>query len=376
MNQPPRRTLRQVLCPRRTYDNFWDELCTRIRDGTVIPIVSSSVHADYVLAPLIARLQSHDAPNAPSVAFQATPGRLTVDEELADAWAASLGYPLIEHPTLAQVAQYNRVKSSDNEQAHRRYLTFLKKTVLDLVEQADPERADLVQEQRQQMNEHRYSDMVASLDLPDGTADDDPLRLLARLNLPIYLTTSYDDFLERAIQSEGRPQVSTQVCGCSRGNPAYRVDRDFEPCREQPVVYHLLGVEDDPASLVLSEDDYLDFLVRVTRPVDPESPEIPLYLHQRLAESTLLLLGYRLQDWDFRATFFGLIKAKEAPRRRFSVAIQLSPREQRNATDPDEAEAYLTDYFKLVNFHVEWSDSAQFMRTLWQHWNQWRGGSL
>jgi hypothetical protein len=43
----------------------------------------------------------------------------------------------------------------------------------------------------------------------------------------------------------------------------------FEPTIQSPVVFHLHGYADDPSTMVLSEDDYLDFLVELAR--DPES---------------------------------------------------------------------------------------------------------
>jgi hypothetical protein len=382
MNSPRRRTLRKVLKPRQSKDTFWNDLCNRIKDGKVIPIISSNVADDYLLSPLIKRLQPSD-PNEPIAEnLPTTPYDLNVREELADLWAEHLGYPLSDNITLAQVAQYNRVKSNDDEHAKRDYLTFLKEILIDIVEKADAGRADIIREQRRMINESSFSDMVWALGLSDESPDDDPLRLLARLNLPIYLTTSYDNLLERAIRVEGRANVCTQICG-SIGNlrPEHHLNDDFQPSPEHPVVYHLHGLEDYPASLVLSEDDYLDFLVRITKPVDPGKPEIPLYLREKLTDSTLLLLGYRLQDWDFRTTFFGLIGTKEVmrqplPYRPFSIAIQLSPRNQTNATNPEEAERYLTDYFKLANFHVVWNDSIQFMRILWKEWNCWRQGDV
>jgi hypothetical protein len=363
-----RRTLSGVLRPTPQHDTFWEELCTRIKSGTVIPIVSNAVHVDRIFAALLGKLGDSGDP-ADDAPVQ------TIDELLAESWAAEIGYPLFDSHTLARVAQYQRLKSGDDEQARRTYLSFLKRALLELAERADPANAATVSALRTQQHERRFSDLAAELDLPGDTSpDDDPLRILARLNLPIYVTTSPYDFLERAIRAEGRTPT-TQICGSVRQlQPEHQIDRDFEPSPQTPVVYHLHGLEEYPGALVLSEDDYLDFLVRVTQPIDSQRPVIPLYLTEKLAECTLLLLGYRLQDWDFRATFRGLIRAKETPRRPFSVAIQLSPREQRDAANPTEAERYLTEYFRLANFRVEWSDSGTYLRDLWQRWNRWRRG--
>jgi hypothetical protein len=52
---------------------------------------------------------------------------------------------------------------------------------------------------------------------------------------------------------------------------------------------------------VLTEDDYLDFLVKVSW----DNTVIPPRIAEALTDSSLLLLGYHLQDWDFRVMFRG-----------------------------------------------------------------------
>ena len=39
----------------------------------------------------------------------------------------------------------------------------------------------------------------------------------------------------------------------------------YKPTVQRPLVYHLLGLLELPSSLVLTEDDYFDFLTGVTR---------------------------------------------------------------------------------------------------------------
>ncbi len=389
MTTPVRRTLGRtlgaVLSPSITVpkkDAFWDDLCIRIKQGTVIPIISNTLYGDSLFTPLFDKLLGSSALDTPDpianvVDAPQPSAKLTVDEQLAEFWAGEIGYPLRDLHSLARVAQYNLVKSADMEQAKRSYLDFLKEVLLKLVETTDPSSVALVQNLRSRMGECSFSDLVSELDLPsDANPDANMLRLLARLNLPVYVTTSYYDFLERAIAAEGR-KAKTQICGdLSNLQPAHRLDRDFIPTQETPVVYHLHGLESYPSSLVLSEDDYMKFLVRITQPVDPEKPVIPLYLNEKLAESTLLLLGYRLSEWDFRATFRGLITAKDAPRRFYSLAIQLSPQAQGDVENPEEAQNYLTDYFKAANFRVIWDTNEGFVQRLWDEWNRWRRGGL
>lgn len=352
---------------------FWDDLSRRIKAGQVIPILSNSVRNDRIFD------MDYDydlRPSPPEVDSDAV--KLNVEEELAEEWAQEIGYPLSDKHRLARVAVYNRVKCLDDEQAKTKYLRFLKEYLLDIAE-GDEEVADLVGDLREQAEVLSFSDIASQLDYPwFENESDDPLRLLAQLPLPIYMTTSYYDFMERALEAEGRP-ARTQICFLrgepQRTAPEHRPDPDLKPTSERPVVYHLHGFEPYPDSLVLSEDDYLDFLVRVSEEKrDTHAGLVPLHLWGALAESSLILLGYRLHDWDFRVIFRGIIKAKHVSLRKFGLAIQLDPIEQREITNCEEARQYLTTYFAPEKFVVEWGTTDSFVKKLCQKWDEWRRG--
>jgi hypothetical protein len=341
----------------------------------VVPILSNNLYNELIFAPLVTQLNEAVAGASTDVSTDTTDRdaiRPTVNEHLAQAWADDIGYPLSDRMVLARVAQYNRINSRDEEQAKRRFLNFVKASVVQVVSGVEPARLAAIPQLQAQMREWSVGTLTHQLGLLTPERPESPpnaLRLLARLNLPLYITTSYYDFLERAITAEGRKDVRSQI------PDADPLTADRRPTQEQPVVFHLHGHEAAPTSVVLSEDDYLAFLARVTQPTNEQRPFLPPYLRERLAECTLLLLGYRLQDWDFLTLFHGLIKAKEAPLRPFSVAIQLSPRQQHSAAAPDRAEQYLKTYFEAARIQVMWSDSHQFVRALWDKWNADRAGA-
>jgi hypothetical protein len=349
--------------------SFWNDINRRIRDGKIIPIIGNSVRND--------RIFSLDGDETVSGDNGIEEVPLTTDEQLAEVWADSIGFPLQDRYELARVAQFNRVKSDDTEQAKTKYLTFLKLALLNIAA-IDDETAEITEELQSQITELGFSDIVNELDLPSFTSeDDDPLRVLARLPLPIYVTTSFYDFLERAIEAEGR-EPRCQICFWS-GEPSnvlaeHRPDPAYIPSVQNPLVYHLHGMEGYPRSMVLSEDDYLDFLVAVAQDTDVRKPVIPLYLREALAESSLLLLGYRLWDWDFRVLFRGIINLQDSNLRMYGLVIQLDPEEQSGIVNGMEAKNYLREYFEPSKFKVEWGDSEEFISKLWQEWKKWRQG--
>src|SRR5262249_39822794 len=95
---------------------------------------------------------------------------------------------------------------------------------------------------------------------------DHPLLLLANLDLPIYLTTSYYTVLEAALTRTGK-RSRTEFCRWHQRLESLPsgYEGDFQPTRQEPLVYHLYGLDTYPESLVLTEDDSLEFLVAISR---------------------------------------------------------------------------------------------------------------
>ena len=142
---------------------------------------------------------------------------------------------------------------------------------------------------------------------------------------------------------------------------------------DMPIVYHLYGLEKYPATLVLSEDDYMDFLVKVSA---NGGGLVPLELRQALAESSMILLGYRLRSWEFRVLFRGIIRLIDQKKFGTSnLAIQLNPPTEwkPDSTEMEdylkEAKEYLQKHFR-PNFTVEWESAVGFARKLLAKWRE------
>jgi hypothetical protein len=149
-------------------------------------------------------------------------------------------------------------------------------------------------------------------------------------------------------------------------------DHNFAPNVQQPLVFHLYGLEKYPATLVLSEADYLDFLLRIKQDTDNQNPIIPLYLTGKLSTSSLILAGYRLQDWDFRVLYRIV---RDSPLRPFSLLAQVDPEQMSGITDSQEVRKFLEEYFRET-FKIQWSNPNRFVSQLWEEWNKWRQGQL
>ncbi len=187
---------------------------------------------------LLGRIQDREC--TPFLGAGACAGTLPLGAQIAREWTAKYGFPMKEHAgDLARVAQYLALGDA----------RFPKREIRAL--------------------------LLAAGD-PDFDAEDEPHAVLAELELPLYLTTNYDDFMTKALKRLGK-SPSREICNwrerISNGQrPAlFETAEGFDPIPEAPLVYHLHGHLDELDSLVLTEDDYLDFLVSISRRAEKAS---------------------------------------------------------------------------------------------------------
>ena len=210
---------------------------------------------------------------------------------------------------------------------------------------------------------------------PVSTEPDEPHAVLAKLPLPVYLTTNYDDFLVRALR-EWKKEPRREIC---HWNSALRDEASvfddeprFEPSPANPLVFHLHGHFGVRESLVLTEDDYLDFLVAVAR----DDSLLPPRVRRSLTGSSLLFLGYGIADWNFRVLFQSLVVYLEKSLQRGHVSVQLVPGGDGQITDDQKRkiQRYLNRYYEHLQIQVYWKTCRQFVAELSERWEAYAGG--
>ncbi|MDP8909324.1 MAG: SIR2 family protein [Chloroflexota bacterium] len=141
----------------------------------------------------------------------------------------------------------------------------------------------------------RLVDAIAGA-VNEGRTPSPMLRALARLDFPLIITTNYDSLLERALQDAGKqPRVSVY-------KPETEPTTDFrDPRPNSPVIYKLHGDIAHRNSLVVTDEDYIQFVLRMSDK-DPYDP-IPLSLKFFLTGWTTLFVGYSLLDYNLRLLF-------------------------------------------------------------------------
>lgn len=174
---------------------------------------------------------------------------------------------------------------------------------------------------------------------------------LASVPVPLLIVvTNYDSLLERAFRAAGRPfdlvvhpadrrDYANAVMWWPHGaaEPLFRepnqLDRDID-LATTTVIYKMHGTvaRENPRfdSFVITEEDYVDFLARMTT-----HTAVPSLFMAHFRDNSFLFLGYSLRDWNLRVVLKNLARDPrlrrddreadaEAPK---SWAIQKAPSE-------------------------------------------------
>ena len=255
---------------------------------------------------------------------------------LAADWAKKFGYPFPDTGNFARVMQYV--------------------TTMRYAGDADTVKQRLAQE------------YFANPPLPDFSGLHQVHRVLAECSLPLYVTTNYDDYMFRMLDQmpSRRPRRDISpwyVADPREAHPPSPLGprNQYEPSADEPLVFHLHGHHSVPRSLVLTEDDNIDYLVREagdTRAKGALPHVVPDYVRGRLRTTPLLFLGYSLQDWTFHVLFRRLLYG--APRKRNHVSVQIDPSRPGSGQESQYVEKYLAGQ----NIWIFWESTEVFMSKL------------
>lgn len=269
----------------------------------------------------------------PFIGSGACYGVLPTGRELAIEWAKKEKYPFPDNENLVKVAQYVAVDVGSFNTKRRIVSEFKGRT-------------------------------------PDFTRSGEPHMTLARLRLPVYITTNYDDFMLKALEAaqplppdakDYKPQ--RDHCRWYEPPKKEKATLPATPSWLQPVVYHLHGILDVPNSMVVVEDDYLDFLVATSERLDLL---IPSEVREALSGTSLLFIGYSLEDLDFKVIMRRLSTWMQRAEGANHIAVQIKPKavgepptEEENARIERQCR-YIARHYGLQKVKVFWGTADEF----------------
>jgi hypothetical protein len=180
---------------------------------------------------------------------------------------------------------------------------------------------------------------------------------LASLPFSLVVTTCQDALLTYALKAAGKTPITQRyhLRGDKRDNPEFVVPGS----PNSPVIFHLFGDAKEPSSLVLSENDVLDFLIRVVA----ERPPLPNSLLRALKRvgQSFLFVGFGIRRWDLRILLKVLLRALEL--HRSGPAIAAEPLHGLLHSDGEEQEMILF-YQRGTRVELEDADVDAFLTKL------------
>jgi hypothetical protein len=283
---------------------------------------------------------------------------LGTTSDIARRWADHYHYPLAPHQRedLTYVAQYLAVKQ-DKMYPRDELAESLKQELVKRFGHQLPAA----------MKEAALADWFTAVGALRRQKDaNEPHQVLAKLPFTIYVTTNPDNLLEDALKAVGKdPQM--EICPWNelmeQRESIFERESSYQPTKERPLVYHLFGHLSDPESLVLTEDNYFDYLIGVTKNKDL----IPPAVRKALSDTALLFIGFALDEWDFRVLFRSImtpeIQERSRGRKLAHVGAQITPEEGR-MIELEGARRYLESYFGEAMISIYWGTVADFVQEL------------
>lgn len=174
--------------------------------------------------------------------------------------------------------------------------------------------------------------------------------LLAGWPLKVVLTTNYDNLMERAFSKKDKDPAKT----------LYQRHGDQEqikipPTIDKPLIYKLHGSLDDVDSMVITEDNYIDFLISLIE----GNPKLPDAVSAIFRSDSILFIGYGLKDWNIRVLLRYFRKDNDIR----SFAVQRDLRAVANHDASREWESIVL-YWERKNISVYNCDALTFVREL------------
>ncbi len=178
---------------------------------------------------------------------------------------------------------------------------------------------------------------------------------IASFPFSLILTTCYDDLLIQALEKAGKHPVVHRyhMRGDKRDNP--EITMPFSP--QSPLVFHLFGDARRPGSLVLSENDLMDFLIAVVS----GRPPLPNSLQRALKKTgrSFLFIGFGIKNWYLRVLLKMLVRSLELNRSGAAIATE----SLHELTQLDREQIVLF-YQRGTRIEVEDMDTGEFLNEL------------
>ena len=138
-------------------------------------------------------------------------------------------------------------------------------------------------------------------------------KTLAELPFRYVLTTNFDNLMEQSFQHHSNKSPMTAF---------YDRRMDAENIGigtiDAPIVYKLHGTLETPHSMVVTEDDVIDFASRVML----RKPPLPTTIRALFSDYSIIFIGYGFKDWNIRVIMRALRGEGEQRSNMFLITLE------------------------------------------------------
>ena len=210
-------------------------------------------------------------------------------------------------------------------------------------------------------DDHELRTVVRELLSVPGARPSKVHETLAGLPIEYVLTTNFDKLMERAFEDAGKPGVRQYVYE-RRGNATDLPNATLK----EPIVYKLHGSLENLPSMVLTEDDIVDFLACLIA----GEPRIPSTVTTLFSEYSILFIGYGLKDINVRVMLRALRGRRERQTDIRSFAIQRLPQDPTLAREWQQTVMFLRNRELLDCYDM---DAVAFVSELKERFDRGEG---
>lgn len=140
------------------------------------------------------------------------------------------------------------------------------------------------------------------------------LKALAKLPFKLIITTNYDQLFETSL-AEADPPKSPLV-GVYNKEERFLTTDYAESSEKEPFVYKLHGDIKKPESVVITDEDYIHFVMRMS--IQNEYHPVPETFRFYFKKWPTLFVGYSLLDYNlrllFKTLYWSIDESKQKPR--------------------------------------------------------------
>jgi hypothetical protein len=303
----------------------WETICTKVNEGLFVPIVG---------------------PELPEVVFGS-------NRDLAEKLAAKYNFPLSPNDSgdLEKVTQYavhTKAPRKDLVDDVFRFVAMQVREKFKAESAAEPNTRKLIQTIVDKMSKdanNPYQIIATTLD-----------------RASIYVSATPDPLLAMFLTNPERTPVELSVDWQQGLRSKPTLDEEAQaPTPQRPLVFYVFGNRIDDKTWVLTEDDYFDYLIRMSK-----LNLMPATVGTALVERSLMFLGFPLDDWKFRILFRMILALGGSTMIRDTkhVAVQVNP-DETTLADANRAKRYLEKYFGTeANLDIYWGTATDFLRDL------------